>query len=181
MVDDPEAQPSAQGDIRDEDLEEQSAQPPPASEADGKGALLNQFWGVATLLGRFYIAYIFVRAGYSHIADFAGTQGFIAAKLTFIPEGLTPFATVAAILLLVAGSLLVLLGYQCRWGALLLILFLIPTLLFFHNYWAYPEEARGLQEMFFQKNLAILGGLLFVMAHGAGSISLDALLARWRR
>jgi uncharacterized membrane protein YphA (DoxX/SURF4 family) len=61
-----------------------------------------------------------------------------------------------------------LLGYKTRLGAILLILFLIPTTLVFHT-----DFSKEMQVIAFLKNLAIIGGLLMVVYAGAGPISLD--------
>jgi putative oxidoreductase len=82
------------------------------------------------------------------------------------------------VIFLLGGGLMVLLGLKTRIGVLLLILFLIPTLLFFHNYWAYPAEEQQMQMIQFQKNLAIMGGLLALFVKGAGNYSIDGLLKR---
>jgi putative oxidoreductase len=67
------------------------------------------------------------------------------------------------------GGLSVLTGLKAKWGALVLFLFLIPTTLIFHR-----EYSNQTQLIMFMKNLAIMGGLLLLVSHGAGKISLDA-------
>ena len=49
-------------------------------------------------------------------------------------------------------------------------MFLIPATLVFHN-----PVVDSTQMIPFMKNLAIIGGLLMVVAYGAGAVSLD----RW--
>jgi uncharacterized membrane protein YphA (DoxX/SURF4 family) len=66
------------------------------------------------------------------------------------------------------GASLLLLGYKTRLGAILLILFLIPTTLVFHT-----NFSQEMQVIAFFKNLAIIGGLLMVVYAGAGPVSLD--------
>jgi len=67
------------------------------------------------------------------------------------------------------GGLLILLGIRVRFGAFLLIIFLIPTTLFFHQFWFLDGMRRDLQVVMFLKNVAIVGGLLYVLACGTGS------------
>ena len=43
----------------------------------------------------------------------------------------------------------------------------------FHNFWAMPEAQQMMQKQAFWKNLAVLGGLLFVYAFGPGAWSID--------
>jgi putative oxidoreductase len=73
----------------------------------------------------------------------------------------------------VAGVLLII-GWQARWAALALAVFTVVASVIFHNYWAMPAEQQMMQQLMFMKNLAVTGGLLFVFAYGAGTLSLDA-------
>lgn len=69
------------------------------------------------------------------------------------------------------GGLSVLLGIKARAGAGALFLFLIPTTLIFHDFWAYSDPAQ-MQMINFVKNLAIMGGLLMVVSLGPESCSI---------
>lgn len=122
--------------------------------------------------GRLLLAAIFIMSGFGKFADWAGTAGYMASKnLPAIPV-LLVIAACAEIL----GGLSVLLGWKARWGALALILFLIPTTFIFHNFWAYQGMERQTQMINFMKNLSILGGLAMVAALGPGPRSIDARL-----
>ena len=55
-----------------------------------------------------------------------------------------------------------------------LFLFLIPTTLLFHNFWAYSGADQANQMQHFLKNLAIMGGLLAIVGFGAGPLSCDS-------
>jgi len=118
------------------------------------------------LAARICLSIIFLRSGIGKILDFSGTQQFMNAN--GIPLALTGILLAAAIIFQLVGGLSVLLGYKARWGALILILFLVPTTLIFHNPFA-PQQMIA-----FLKNLGLIGGLLMVNYTGAGSISLDA-------
>ncbi|MEO0868550.1 MAG: DoxX family protein, partial [Cyanobacteria bacterium J06642_11] len=76
--------------------------------------------------------------------------------------------TAFTILFELLGGISLIIGYQAQIGAILLLVFLIPATLMFHNPIADPT-----QMIQFMKNLAIMGGLLMVVAFGAGPISLD--------
>jgi putative oxidoreductase len=88
-----------------------------------------------------------------------------------------PFAApalVVAIAMLLVGSMLLIAGYKARYGALLLLLFLIPATYYFHAPWkAHDAAEAGQQVIHFLKNIALLGAMLLVMVLGSGPGSLD--------
>ncbi|MEO1620693.1 MAG: DoxX family protein [Cyanobacteria bacterium J06632_3] len=114
------------------------------------------------LAARVCLALIFLKAGISHITGFPGFVQTIASKSVPLP-GIVAVGTIVFLLL---GSLSVLVGYKAKIGALLLIIFLIPTTLLFHPL---GSDVNG-----FLKNLALIGGLLMVMAYGTGPLSVDS-------
>ena len=69
-------------------------------------------------------------------------------------------------------GLMVLAGWNARWGAVLLALFTIPATLIFHNFWAVDAAQYQNQFNHFMKNLAVLGGLAYIIAMGSGPYSL---------
>ena len=72
------------------------------------------------------------------------------------------------------GGLSVALGYKAKWGAWLLVFFLIPVTLMMHNFWVVKDPMMAqMQEAMFMKNLALLGAALFISQVGSGSLSLD--------
>jgi len=130
---------------------------------------MNQVNRFAPLLGRILLALIFLVSGLGKIFDWQGTAGYMASK----GMPLIPFFLLGAILLELAGGLAVLLGFKARIGAVLLIVFLIPATLIFHNFWTLTGMERQIQMVMFLKNLAIMGGLLLVVGLGPGPLSLD--------
>ena len=130
---------------------------------------------LALLIGRILMSVIFLGAGFSKIADFAGTTGYMATRPAFASlESALPILAGFAIVAEVGGGLSLVLGWLTRLGALGLVLFLLPTTFVFHNFWTYPPAAQGLQQAMFLKNLSMLGGSLLVVYWGAGPASLDA-------
>lgn len=121
------------------------------------------------LIGRILLAWLFVPAGWAKIAGFAGTAGYIASKGLPLPEVAAAIAIAAELGL----GLLLLVGWQARWAALGLAIFVAVITPLFHNYWAMPEAQQMMQKQAFDKNLAVVGGLLVVAAFGAGRFSLD--------
>ena len=125
---------------------------------------------LAAMLARILLCVVFLHAAYGKIANPKGTTAFMEAR------GM-PAANVGlpvAIVVEIAGGLSLLLGLRARLGAFVLFVFLIPTTLYFHNFWTYPAEQVQGQMINFMKNLAIMGGLLMVTGFGAGGLAFDA-------
>lgn len=137
-----------------------------ASAAFAGGTLsTNALTSSASLAGRVLIAPLFLLSGVSKLAAPAATIGMIASS------GL-PFATlgfVLAALVEVAGSLALIAGYRTRLVAAVMALFTVATAVAFHH-----DLADQNQFIHFFKNVAIAGGLLQIVAFGAGRFSLDA-------
>jgi putative oxidoreductase len=93
---------------------------------------------------------------------------------------LVPVLLAGALTFELLGGLSVLLGFYGRVGAVLLILFLIPTTLIFHNFWAADAAMQQNQMQHFMKNVAIMGGLFVVAALGTDGFSIDRWLRRTR-
>lgn len=120
-------------------------------------------------LGRLALCAIFILAGIGKFMDYEGTAKYMeSAGMTMIPVFLYAAAVVE-----ILGGLSLLLGFKARIGAIVLLLFLIPTTLIFHSFWHLEGADRSLQQIMFLKNLAIFGGLLYVAACGAGKFSVD--------
>ena len=117
------------------------------------------------LVGRVFLAAIFLRSGIAHILGFAGTVEMMTGK--GIP--VAPLLLAGSVFCLLLGGLSILLGFKVRWGAILLIIFLIPATLVFHNPIADVSELNN-----FLKNIGLIGGILFVYYFGSGPVSIDA-------
>lgn len=126
------------------------------------------------LIGRILIAAIFVVSGIAKLTDTAGTAGYMTA--VGLPQA-TTLAIIAGIAE-VAGGVAIAFGFLGRLAALGLILFMIPTTLLFHNFWALEGAEAKMQLVNFMKNLGIMGGLLLLYAHGPGRYSVDARMRR---
>ncbi|MEM1254008.1 MAG: DoxX family protein [Cyanobacteria bacterium P01_H01_bin.21] len=116
------------------------------------------------LIARTAIAIIFLNSGIGKLSNFGGTSEQIASAGLPL-AGLVAVSTIAFQLL---GGAALVLGYKARIGSWLLLAFLIPATLVFHNPIADPSQMTQ-----FLKNLAIIGGLLMVVAYGSGPVSLD--------
>jgi putative oxidoreductase len=122
----------------------------------------------AALAGRVLLAVIFVLSGFNKIGGFAGTAGY----MTSMGLPFASFLLVLTIAMELGGGLLLIAGWQTRWVALAFFLFLIPVTLVFHTASHNPAEAQN-QMIHFLKNVSIMGGMLHVVAYGAGAWSLD--------
>jgi putative oxidoreductase len=86
-----------------------------------------------------------------------------------------PILLAGAIVFLLVGSVTVVVGYQARLGAFLLLVFLILATYDFHDFWTMADpQAKQAEMANFMKNLALMGAMLLVLANGPGGWSLDA-------
>ena len=122
------------------------------------------------LLARILLAYIFIRSGFGKIGGFDGTVGYIASKGLPLPALLAALTVVVEL----GAGLALLVGLFTRWSAAALAVFTLLAGFIFHAYWAVPAEQVMMQSIQFMKNLAIAGGMLALVAYGAGAWSVDA-------
>ena len=116
-------------------------------------------------VGRLLIGLPFMASGLSKVANYAGTIALIDSSTLPLPP---PLAYAGAITVEVGCGLLIILGYQTRVVAIVFALFCLATAVFFHTNFADPN-----QTFHFIKNLVMTGGLLQIVAKGAGVISID--------
>ena len=109
-------------------------------------------------LGRVLMAVVFVSALPGKLTDFVGTVSFIASK--GIPVPLASFLLAAAIVVLIAGSILFAVGGNTILGASLLLVFLVPTTLIFHTF---PMDGG------FFMNIALIGALILGITRSRGN------------
>ena len=131
--------------------------------------MFNSLQNPLSLIGRALLALLFIPAGFSKIAGFSGTVGYIASKGVPLPE----VAAALAIAIELGLGLLLLVGLQARWAALGIAIFTFVISFIFHNFWGVPAEQVIAQQQAFFKNIAVVGGLLMVVAFGPGGFSFD--------
>ena len=124
---------------------------------------------LAALVARILLTVMFIYSGFGKITGFEGTVGYIASKGLPVPQ----LMAIVAILIEFGAGLLLLVGYKARWSALAIFVFLIPTTLIFHNFWASPPAEFQMQQINFMKNVTIMGGMLMVWAFGPGRFAFD--------
>jgi putative oxidoreductase len=121
------------------------------------------------LAGRILLAAVFLIAGSRKLMGVAASAAYFG-KLGFpMPEVMVWVAIAVEI----GGALLLILGWKARWAALLLALFTLIATFAAHRFWLVDAAQYANQMNHFLKNLAIVGGLLFVAAAGAGALSVD--------
>lgn len=120
-------------------------------------------------IGRALFSLIFITTVFSHFSgatiDAASSHGVPFATL------LVPLSGILA----AVGGLSVLLGYRARFGALLIVLFLVPVTLVMHKFWGVSDpQLAMMQKVNFMKNLSLIGAALMIVHNGSGPVSLDS-------
>ena len=118
-------------------------------------------------MGRAFYSAIFILASFGHFTsktiNFASSQGVLFANM------LVPFSGLLAFV----GGLSILLGYKARYGAWLLVIFLIPVTYMMHRFWTVSNPMmHDIQQAMFMKNIALLGTALLITYFGSGPLSL---------
>ena len=120
----------------------------------------------AAFLGRLLLAAIFLHEAWSKLTGYAAALAYM--KAFGVPGWLLPFAIAVE-----AGcAFLIVIGYRTRLAAFVLAGFCVATAALFHT-----KLGDRNQLLHFEKNLAMAGGFLVLLAHGGGAWAIDA----WRR
>jgi len=117
---------------------------------------------LAAPAGRILISLIFVSSGLNKFANYAGTQAYMESA--GVPGSLLPLVIAVELL----GGLAVILGWHTRLAAFLLAGFSVVSGVLFH-----ANFGDTMQTIMFMKNLALAGGFLMIVSHGAGPYSID--------
>ena len=104
------------------------------------------------LLGRIMLAFIFVSSGIEKISGPAGTMQYMASA--GLPHSLVPELFVLSVIVELLGGLMLVFGWHAELAALIMFLWLIPVTI--SSTW---QRERPIE---WEKNLAIMGGLLMV-------------------
>jgi putative oxidoreductase len=135
--------------------------------------MANSSGGIVPLIGRILISAVFIIAGFGKITGFSGEEMFVASKHLPLPA----VALGIALVIELVGGLAILLGLYTKFTAWIVFLYMIPTTFLFHNFWAMQGAAHDDNMLHFEKNLAIMGGLLTLATFGPGSMSVDGARA----
>ncbi|MEK7858956.1 MAG: DoxX family protein [Elusimicrobiota bacterium] len=123
---------------------------------------------VLSLVGRLFMAMIFLASAFGKVTNFEGTTRFMESH----GLGMASLLCGAAVVVEALGAISLILGYQVRWSAAALVCFLAATTWIFH---VGPIDQR----VHLLKNLAIMGGLFQLMAFGPGDLSLEGRGRSW--
>jgi putative oxidoreductase len=120
------------------------------------------------LIGRILFALIFITAAPRHFSH-EGIQHATELGVPFAAV-LVPISGIMAL----AGGISVAAGYKARWGAWLLVGFLVPVTVMMHSFWKLQDPAAiHVQQAMFAKNVSMLGAALLLTQFGSGEFSLD--------
>jgi putative oxidoreductase len=150
----------------------QNSSHPALSGVDGMAASNSD---VILLIGRIFLGWIFVRSGYGKIFDIP------AYAATFPARGLPTFLAYIAVPAEFFGGIALILGLATRYLVLVMVIFMLVATFSSHRYWEFTDVAvRRAQDSSFYKNIAMLGGLLFLFVGSLGRFSIDAWLRKRR-
>ena len=139
----------------------------PAATNQPRTSIASTLENVAELGGRVLLSALFLISGVGKIGAYSGTAAYMSAL--GVPAGLLPVVIATEVL----GAIALIVGWKTRITAFLLAGFTLLTGLVFHT-----NFADQIQAIMFLKNVAIAGGLLLLVAHGAGTLSLDRRFAK---
>jgi putative oxidoreductase len=116
---------------------------------------------VIALLGRILFVVLFLGSAFGHLTQTQAMAGYAASK--GVPAA--KVATLVSGVVMLVGALMIVLGLWADLGALLLVVFLLPTAFLMHAFWKETDAQARQQEMIhFQKDLALAGAALLIFA-----------------
>jgi putative oxidoreductase len=125
---------------------------------------------ISPFLGRLILAWFFLSEAWWRIRDWEGTVTLMHMKHIGNAEPLLALAVV----LMALGGISLLLGYYARTGALILFALTIIMSVMIHDYWKITNVVdRDADYDLFIRNMAIAGGLLFLVGMGPGPFAID--------
>jgi len=136
---------------------------------------MNPLTNIIALVARILLAILFVQGGYNKL--FGGIPGTV----TNMTNHGIPFPNIlvwGAIAVELVGGLMLMAGLFARWVALVIAAYTLVLGLIFHAYWLAPVADMRLERIIFFNHLSIIGGMLAIVAFGAGCFSLDAAMGR---
>jgi putative oxidoreductase len=132
--------------------------------------VFNQKEDVALLVGRLFVASMFLPSGIDKLMNFSKFAASLAAK----GFSYAKVWAVAGVAIEVLGSIALIIGAWAQWTAAALILFTCVMTWAAHKWSVFDLAIRQPQNAQFFRNVAVVAGLLFYFVSGPGSFS-------WRR
>src|SRR5207237_6831816 len=127
-----------------------------------------------------YYSFVFVRFLFSLVFVAAGLCHFSSQEIAFAAAQGVPLASIAVPMsgiMAVLGGLSIALGYKAKWGAALIVLFLIPVTIMMHNFWSVTDPLVAQDKMaHFMKNFSLLGTAFLLFYFGSSTVRLDSRL-----
>jgi putative oxidoreductase len=115
-------------------------------------------------LGRLLMSSLFIWAGFGKLMNPGGTAQYFASYHLPVPDVLVWIVIIIELI----GGLMILVGFQTRWVALVLAIFCLIT-----GFGIHLPGGDMTNMTHFYKNLVMAGGFLYVFAYGAGALSVD--------
>lgn len=125
------------------------------------------------LMGRIFIAFVFIYEALDALVFYEKTKATMTAYGVVWQQD---FVLTTLIFILIIGGILVLIGYYASLGSVLLLLYWLPYTLIVYSFWDDPVDLKRLHALYFIRNLALCGGLMLLLANGAGKYSIKRLL-----
>lgn len=140
--------------------------------------------------GRILFAVLFIYSGAIKLFSIQATADFLAAKI-MIPAELAPYAAqfqtttgmttpqsiaIAIGAFEIIAGLAIALNFGARFFAILLIILLIVSTYYAHDFWNQPAPDNARTVMDALKNLALIGALFIIAGYGRGLRKVEAAL-----
>ena len=131
--------------------------------------MLTVLQALTTIVGRICLCAVFLQSVFaSKIPNFSSTVNNMRFEGIPYPKAVLS----GTIVVLILGSSLVMLGFKARFGAFLLMVFLVLTTYYFSDFWRFSFDPQTKLNQF-MKNLGLIGAMLMIIANGPGAGSLD--------
>jgi putative oxidoreductase len=115
-------------------------------------------------LGRLLMSSLFIWAGFGKLMNPGGTAQYFASYHLPVPDVLVWIVIIIELI----GGLMILVGFQTRWVALVLAIFCLIT-----GFGIHLPTGDMANMTHFYKNMVMAGGFLYVFVYGAGVLSVD--------
>jgi len=125
------------------------------------------------LISRIAIGLFFFYQAFDTMVFFQGTRETLTNYgITFAQDWLI----VGSIIILLLGGMMVIIGYYASIGASLLFVYWFTFTVIVYSFWNEPPDVKTLHINSFMRNMALCGGLLHIVAHGAKDYSVKRIL-----